>query len=333
MPKERILITTGIYPPKIGGPAQYAKNLKKTFGENGYSVKVKTFHFENYLPTGIRHIFFFLKIIPSVIASDLILALDTFSVGWPTVLAAKIFRKKTTVRIGGDFLWEAYVNRTGQMITLTEFYKSIPELNFKEGIILYFTKILIKNADNLVFNTFWQQNIWQRAYDIPREKMRVIRNYIPPKNQSKESAHRTFLWAGRDTKTKNLVMLEQIANEIRSVYHEFVLEKVNNIPHADLLKRIQNCYAVILPSLSDVCPNFILEAASFNKPFIMTRETGLNEIYPKGGLFVNPLSKEETVRAIKEMLEPKKYAKFVDDLKSMNPQHSWQEFAMEIIAA
>ena len=58
----KILITTGIYPPKIGGPAQYAKNLKEAFEKMGNSVSVKTFTIENRIPTGIRHIFFFLKI-------------------------------------------------------------------------------------------------------------------------------------------------------------------------------------------------------------------------------------------------------------------------------
>ena len=84
----KILITTGIYPPKIGGPAQYAKNLKLAFESQGNTIAVKTYNLENYLPTGFRHAYFFLKIIPKILSSDWVLALDTFSVGLPTVLAS-----------------------------------------------------------------------------------------------------------------------------------------------------------------------------------------------------------------------------------------------------
>src|SRR3989339_2001933 len=102
----KILITTGIYPPKIGGPAQYAKNLKEAFEKLGHSVSVKTFTIENKIPTGIRHIFFFLKIIPSILRADMVFALDTYGVGFPTALASRLFFKKILLETEGVFLWE-----------------------------------------------------------------------------------------------------------------------------------------------------------------------------------------------------------------------------------
>ena len=36
----KILISTGIYPPDIGGPAQYARNLYATWKKQGHDVKV-----------------------------------------------------------------------------------------------------------------------------------------------------------------------------------------------------------------------------------------------------------------------------------------------------
>src|SRR5690349_109454 len=107
----RILIATGIYPPKYGGPAQYALNLKKEFEKLGHKVSVKTFNFEDYLPTGVRHIYYFLKIIPSVMFADHIIALDTFSTGLPATVAANVFGKRIVIRVAGDFLWEGYAER------------------------------------------------------------------------------------------------------------------------------------------------------------------------------------------------------------------------------
>ena len=121
MASSKILIATGIYPPKVGGPAQYAKNLKDSFEKLGHEVIVKTYGVEDYLPSGVRHLFFLFKIIPAVLSSDMIFVLDTFSVGLPAVLACKIFGKKSMIRTGGDFLWEGYVERTGKKILLRKF--------------------------------------------------------------------------------------------------------------------------------------------------------------------------------------------------------------------
>jgi len=71
----RILIATGIYPPAVGGPSQYAKNVKMEWEKKGYMVKVRTFRFERYLPSGFRHFFYFLKIIPEVLWCDFIFML------------------------------------------------------------------------------------------------------------------------------------------------------------------------------------------------------------------------------------------------------------------
>ena len=82
-----ILITTGIYPPKIGGPSEYTKNLKIGLEKAQNQVKIGTFGLEEVLPTGLRHVIFFFKIIPAVIWSDRIFIIDTFSVAFPTVFA------------------------------------------------------------------------------------------------------------------------------------------------------------------------------------------------------------------------------------------------------
>src|SRR3990167_3945938 len=100
----RILITAPLSGVDIGGPTQYAPNLAKEFEELGYKVKIISYdRVEKILPIGLRHIYFFLKIIPSVIWADRIITLDTFSVGVPSVWATILLDKKIVVRIGGDF--------------------------------------------------------------------------------------------------------------------------------------------------------------------------------------------------------------------------------------
>ena len=46
----KILIATGIYPPDIGGPAQYAFNLEQEWKKLGHEVRVIKFSDVRYLP-------------------------------------------------------------------------------------------------------------------------------------------------------------------------------------------------------------------------------------------------------------------------------------------
>ena len=166
----KILITTGLRKADVGGPSQYGPRLKEEFERLGHSVKI--------LQCGSIEGTLF-RILPRVLWADRVIALDTFSVGVPSVLAAKLFGKKVVVRIGGDFLWESYVERTGNKITLKKFNANIPQLSIKERMILYFTKVLLKRADKLAFNTEWQKSIWQKSYNFPEAKASVVKNYIP----------------------------------------------------------------------------------------------------------------------------------------------------------
>ena len=166
----RILITTGLDQSQVGGPAQYGPRLKEEFEKLGHSVKLAQYGaIESAL----------LRVWPRVLWADCVLALDTFSVGVPAVLASWLLDKRVIVRVGGDFLGESYVERTGEKITLKQFNENIPELKIKEKLIRYFTKVLTNLADKLVFNTEWQREMWQKSYNIPTSKSHVVKNYIP----------------------------------------------------------------------------------------------------------------------------------------------------------
>src|SRR3989338_11632435 len=170
----RILIATGLSPLDVGGLAQYASNMARELELMEHKVRVVSYgRMEKNLPIGFRHLYFLLKTIPKAFYSDRSIALDTFSVGIPALWASWILRKKIIVRVGGDFLWESYVNRTGEMITLPEFYKKAQSLNRKEKIIFYFTKILLKNAYKLAFNPEFSLPLF-----IVKEDIRIFKKYF-----------------------------------------------------------------------------------------------------------------------------------------------------------
>ena len=97
------------------------------------------------------------------------------------------------------------------------------------------------------------------------------------------------------------------------------------------MDNIKKCYAVILVSLGDTSPNMILDAIQCNKPFILTRETGLYEKLKDIGIFVDPLNKEEIVEKIIYLSKQENYDRYLEKIKTFDFRHSWQDIAKEFI--
>lgn len=119
----KILVTTGIYPPDIGGPATYSELLFKELPKRGIGVDVQTFGSVRHMPKIIRHIAFFVRVLWHGRASDMIFAQDTVSVGLPSLLASLLLGKQFIVRIPGDYAWEQSVQRFGVTDTIDDFQK------------------------------------------------------------------------------------------------------------------------------------------------------------------------------------------------------------------
>lgn len=325
----KILICTGIFPPDIGGPAQYAKNLFEEFKKEGHVVWVSTYNFERKFPSGLRHLIFFFKSFLKTIKADFVIALDTFSVGLPAVILGKLFRKKVLLRIGGDFLWETYTAGGGKL-GLADFYRSMPTLSLKEGIIYNFQKFIFKNS-YAIFTTNWQKEIFEKSYFLRTNGVFVIENYYAKKVSGFKPKNKNFIVAARSVKFKNLKLLQEIFSELISEEKDLKLEIVSDIDYERSLERIRGAYAAILISISDISPNFILDTISVNKPFIMTKETGLLDRLESVGIFVDPYNKEEIKSSIISLLDKKNYQEYVEKVKNFNFTHSWSEIASEFL--
>ncbi len=327
----KILITTGIYPPEIGGPAQYSKNLKLALEAMGNKVFVRTFSVENYFPTGLRHIFFFLKIIPKVISSDAVFVFDQFSTGLPTIFACKIFGRKSVIRTGGDFLWEEYVERTGKMILFRNFYKEeMDGLSTKERVIFNLTKWTLTNASKVVFSTVWQRDIFISAYSLDIGKTEIIENYYGPKEEDAGAESKVFVASSRNLKWKNLESLRKIFDSIMAEDKEVVLF-TDNLPYIDFMDKIRGCYAVAQVSIGDISPNMILDSIRCGKPFICTRDVGILPRIKDVGIFVDPLNTEEIKQAVLYLLIKENYEKEREKIRAFSFVHSWQDIASEFL--
>lgn len=327
----KVLIATGIYPPQIGGPAQYAKELHDALGRAGHEVEVATYGREMTLPTGVRHGVFFLKILQAVKRSDLIIALDTFSVAFPAVLAAKLLGRRVIIRTGGDFLWEQYVERTGERVLLRDFYATTSQnWSKKEQNIFKITSWVLKKASLIVFSTEWQRQIWQPVYNLPLSKTAIIENYYGPKEASVEPEGKVFLGAARAITIKNLDTLARLFFDLKR--HDGTLQlDLEPSSYERHVERMRSCYAVIVASLSEISPNMILDAVRLGKPFICTKETGLYDRLRGYGLFVDPMNPRDIGEKVMTLADGQEYARWRAKVNQFNFTHTWDEIAAEFL--
>lgn len=330
----RILICTGIYPPQIGGPAQYAYNIKRVFENRGHVVVVRTYSIENFLPPLVRHIVFFVRVLFSMAKVDFVLALDTFSVGWPSTVAAVLLRKKIFIRTGGDFLWESYVERTNDLVLFRDFYKTRkPLFSVKEKCILHMTKWSLHHVEKVIFSSDWQKKIFEEAYGLDSTRTTVVENFYdisPPLRAEPTPVDKmVFVGSTRPLAWKNIPRLRSAfaKAQIRNSQLELFLAP---LPYKDFLQKIAQSYAVILVSLGDISPNMILDAIRLGKPFILTRETGLYERLKDVALFVDPEDEDDIQKKIEWLSIPENYATQKRALASFVFVHTWEDIVSEI---
>jgi glycosyltransferase involved in cell wall biosynthesis len=108
----KITVATGIFPPDIGGPATFLREFVPFLRKNGWTVEVITYGAPRKKAITISHDnpvkwwSFYRAVLKSARDSDVILATDTFSSGWPAARAAKKLKKRLVTRFVGDSAWE-----------------------------------------------------------------------------------------------------------------------------------------------------------------------------------------------------------------------------------
>lgn len=204
---RKILITTGIFPPDIGGPASYAETLAHYLHSHKIKVCVLTysgqFRTKNLdlrypfkiirvwgkWPIWIKHLIFGLKLLELVPKYDSILALNVWSAGFPSLIVSKIYRKKLVVKIVGDYTWEIGVSK-GKVNLLIDDYQKAKKKGWL-GILYKLQGIICCRADAVIVPSKYLAGIVS-GWGVPESKIKVIYNSVDfkPSDLSKENARK-----------------------------------------------------------------------------------------------------------------------------------------------
>lgn len=260
---SRILITTGIYAPEIGGPASYCDTLAARLSKE-HQVTVVTYSsvfsyapdknksfrvlriWKKY-PKFLRHIIYFFKVLFAAGKHDIILSLNAVSAGWPASIAARIKKKKFFVKVVGDYAWEiaAQTNKTPYLIND---FQAQP----KKGWIkrLHDTQVSVcKNADGVLVPSHYLSGL-VKGWGVDSDKIHVIYNGIDFKSLdiTREEARKKIgihgniiITAGRLVSWKGFKMLIKIMPQLLGLNQFFRLVIIGNGPdRASLQAMIKN---------------------------------------------------------------------------------------------
>ena len=333
----RILIASGIYPPDIGGPAQYARNLYETWKKQGHQVKVAAYRWERIAPPLIRHFLYLTKVMRKGWNADLIFVLDTWSAAVPTMVACMLMGKKYVIRTGGDFLWETYVERTGDLVLFRDFYATrMAKLSRKERLVHSWGGAALRRAAALIFSTDWQKKAFEHAHGLYPAKDRIVENFCGTRAQQVAPENRSFVAGTRSLKWKNGELLKEAFSDARVLVGQRGLEDIDldtgKAVYDSFFEKIRRSYAVVLASLGDISPNMIFDAIRAGTPFILTKETGIADRVRECAIFVDPTDKKDIAEKIAWMADPTNRRAQAEKVRRFSWSHTWDEIANEIVA-
>ncbi len=240
---KKILITTGLFSPDIGGPATYSRILAEQLPRHGFEVDVLSFGRVRHLPKVIRHVVYFCKVFWRARKTDLIYTQDPVSVGLPSYLVSLLLKKRFLLKMVGDYAWEQGVERFGVRESLDQFLEKK-----RYSLLVRFLKVVEKyvalGAERVVVPSFYLKKVvWK--WGVPQGKITVIPNAFEdmpennPKVQLRESLGyegASILSAGRLVPWKGFEELIEVMPEILKEIPEATLRIVGEGPERGRLE-------------------------------------------------------------------------------------------------
>lgn len=326
----KIVIAAPLYPPQVGGPSYYAKGLEDALCELGHDVETVAYGTSGALPMGVSHLSYLFRIFPRLRGAHVVIALDTASVAIPAWLAARIYRIPFLIRTGGDFVWEHYLERTKHLVPLPVFYNETRRLSFKERLVFILTRFIVRRSV-MIFSTEMQRDVWTRPYEIRAEKTYIIENAVDEPLLAGKPTRKNFLWHVRPIAMKNGENLHEAFTAAKVKYPDICLEE-GILPKTELLGHMKDCYAVVLPSISEISPNYILDALRFKKPFILDKYSGFAKWLEPYGTLIDPLDVSDIQRGVEYLANEEGYKDAVLKVSQFSFVRTYGEVAKDFLS-
>ena len=357
-----ILITVGIFPPDIGGPASFVPKIAKYLINKGHNVKIICLSDKEHLtykddinvirinrssPIIFRWLKTIVKIYSNSKKSDLIFV---NGLGTETTIANLFIRKKVIRKIVGDPVWERVYNKN----LIDESFDDFQENN--HGLSISLQKMIRNwsiNKSNLIITP--SQHLKNFIDKIGFDKnIFVINNGVNIEQHNKvvlENNIIQLLVVSRLVSQKNIdsiikavkvmenenIILNIVGdgseiNNLKLLVKKYELEKkinfIGKVENTKLNEYLKNADIFIQASNYEGLPHSILEAMNFEIPILSTDVGGCSVLLNKGErgyIIPMPVSEVEISEGIRKIINNKNEAKSKARLAKnyLNQEHNF----------
>ena len=357
-----ILITVGIFPPDIGGPASFVPKIAKYLINKGHNVKIICLSDKEHLtykddinvirinrnsPIIFRWLKTIVKIYSNSKKSDLIFV---NGLGTETTIANLFIRKKVIRKIVGDPVWERVYNKN----LIDESFDDFQENN--HGLSISLQKMIRNwsiNKSNLIITP--SQHLKNFIDKIGFDKnIFVINNGVNIEQHNKvvlENNIIQLLVVSRLVSQKNIdsiikavkvmenenIILNIVGdgseiNNLKLLVKKYELDKninfIGKIENTKLNEYLKNADIFIQASNYEGLPHSILEAMNFEIPILSTDVGGCSVLLNKGErgyIIPMPVSEVEISEGIRTIINNKDEARSKVKLAKnyLNQEHNF----------
>ncbi len=357
-----ILITVGIFPPDIGGPASFVPKIAKYLINKGHNVKIiclsdkenitykddiDVIRINRSLPIIIRWLKTIIKIYNNSKNSDLIFV---NGLGTETTIANLFRRKKVIRKIVGDPVWERVYNKN----SIDESFDDFQENN--HGLFISLQKMIRNwsiNKSNLIITpsqhlkTFidkigFEKNIFVINNGVNIEQLNkvvlenniiqllVVSRLVSQKNI--DSIIKAVKVMESENVILNIVGDGSEINNLKLLVKKYELdEKVNfigKIENTKLSEFLKDADIFIQASNYEGLPHSILEAINYEIPILSTEVGGCSILLNKGErgyIIPMPISEVQISEGIRTIINNKNEARSKVKLAKnyLNQEHNF----------
>jgi glycosyltransferase involved in cell wall biosynthesis len=357
---KKIIIVTPLFPPDVGGPAKQSFYLVEMLKQKNIPYEIFVYSSFHEKKGRLGYFYFFKTLFWGVKKEDTLVVFDEMALGLVSLFVSRLRGAVFFVRVGGDRLWERAVE-SGRISfkTLSQFYSS-GQYKYIYPFLHLLRKSVFSSARGIIFSSLWYQHLISAYLNIAQEKTFLIKNKTEDVQKKEEDGLEvyTYAYAGRFTKVKNLPFLIRSFARLAQKNNEATLllfgsgpeektlqNEVAKLPpniknrifikgpkqkneSLDLIKKTKVC---VLPSLSDISPNFLLECQSLGKPAVVTAEVGIREDL-EGVLYADPFNESLFAIELENAAKEPVYSRLRDACQSQKPVTEWEKNWLKVLS-
>ncbi|MEK7641462.1 MAG: glycosyltransferase family 4 protein [Patescibacteria group bacterium] len=313
----KIVIATPIYPPEIGGPATYTKELcERLHGTHDITVVAYTdvgtaFEGTKLMPVSkrkplpVRLPLYLLTLLKAARGADLVYVQNAMAAGLPTAIVCSVLRTPFVLKFVGDEAWERATQRRLTKKRLEEFLTN-PEGDWKIRAMMRVQGWVLRRAACVTTPSAYLSEELIKAYGVRRERSVVNYNAaeeteVLPFEPKPPIAHqiavtaRLTAWKGIDGIIRAMAIVRKRFPDVRAVIagdgpETENLKKLtqdlgveNNISFLGKVSRAEtwhvrkNSSVYVLNSTYEGLPHTVLTSFAAEIPVVATDISGTNE--------------------------------------------------------